>query len=50
MLAIGAVLYWRFSFGPQLMVEAIKRGDVERIGALANTGINPNSDVFLLEG
>jgi hypothetical protein len=48
--AAVAVLYWHSRLGPELMLRAIKRGDVQTITSLANTGISPDSDVVLVGG
>ena len=50
MLAVVIALYWRFALASGQMVDAIQRGDVQRISTLARLTVNPDSGAFLVGG
>ena len=46
----GLYIFWRTSVGPRMMLDAIASEDTNRMTWIARSGIDPNSDVFLIGG
>jgi hypothetical protein len=49
-VAVGLYVSWLTFFGPRLMLQAIATEDLSRITLIVRSGIDPNSDIFLVGG